>query len=593
MRYFISQGRIFMKTKFQSLSMKISLLIVSLMIILLTFSVVLFWEMMKRSVENTISSYSIETAKNIVKQIDVGEYQKFLEEKSENDTYWDLRNELNDLREKTGALYVYTLEVDEQEKHPKVLIDGQPKGSNVASELGQLTSTTTYDDVFPVLKGGTNSTKILHDSEYGDYISAFVPIKNNGKVIGILGVDIDAKKVGLIQQKVVKEQLMIFIFLFVLGIGLISGISFFYVRRRLKSLEALNEVAEKIASGELNEAQNLLGKIRIHGKDEIASLSQSFKQMMAGMREMVTDITKSTYEMLETFKALRQNIGSAKHSSEQITMAIKTVSSSAQQQETSMNETANAIEEMAIGVQKIAESSFLIAESSNDVMKQVERGNEEIEKAIKQIDDMRQAVMEASIKITELGNRIEEVEQILTTITEISEQTNLLALNANIEAARAGEHGKGFAVVANEVRKLAEQAKHSAQKIAELIQQFQFMAKDAVHEMKSGTQEVEKGTKAVHKVGEVFRSIFHAVHQSNNEIQEVSAITEEMAAGSEQISASVEQSSFLTKEAASNAMKVVESVEKQMKAMEEIATSTELLGKISEKLEQAVRKFSL
>lgn len=54
-------------------------------------------------------------------------------------------------------------------------------------------------------KGGTNSTKILHDSEYGDYLSAFAPIKNNGKVIGILGVDIDAKKVGLIQQKVVKE----------------------------------------------------------------------------------------------------------------------------------------------------------------------------------------------------------------------------------------------------------------------------------------------------------------------------------------------------------------------------------------------------
>jgi methyl-accepting chemotaxis protein len=40
-------------------------------------------------------------------------------------------------------------------------------------------------------------------------------------------------------------------------------------------------------------------------------------------------------------------------------------------------------------------------------------------------------------------------------------------------------------------------------------------------------------------------------------------------------------------------MKVAESVEKQMKTMEEIAASTELLGKISEKLEQAVRKFHL
>ncbi|MBA2872406.1 methyl-accepting chemotaxis protein [Anoxybacillus calidus] len=582
-----------MKAKFQSLSMKISLLIVSLMIILLTFSVVLFMEMIKLSVENTISSYSVDTAKNIVKHIDAVEYQKFLEEKSENDTYWDLRNELNDLREKTGALYVYTVEVDEQEKQPKVLIDGQPEGSNVASELGEPTSTTTYDDVFPVLKGGTNSTKIVHDPEYGDYLSAFAPIKYNGEVIGILGVDIDAKEVGSIQQKVIKEQLMKFILLFVIGIGLISGISFFYIRKRLKALEELNEVAEKIAAGELNEARNLLGKMRIKGKDEIASLSQSFEQMMTGMREMVTDITESAYEMLETFKALSQNIESAKYSNEQITMAIRTVSSSAQQQETSMSETADAVEEMAIGVQKIAESSSLIAESSNDVMKQVERGNGEIEKAIKQIDNMRQAVIQTSIKIKELGSRVGEVEQILTAITEISEQTNLLALNANIEAARAGEHGKGFAVVANEVRKLAEQAKHSAQKIAALIQQFQIMTNEAVHEMESGTQEVEKGTKAVHKVGEVFQSIFHAVHQSNNEIQEVSAITEEMSAGSEQISASVEQSAFLTKEATSNAMKVAESVEKQMKTMEEIAASTELLGKISEKLEQAVRKFHL
>jgi methyl-accepting chemotaxis protein len=582
-----------MKAKFQSLSMKISLLIVSLMIILLTFSVVLFMEMIKLSVENTISSYSIDTAKNIVKHIDAVEYQKFLEEKSENDTYWDLRNELNDLREKTGALYVYTVEVDEQEKQPKVLIDGQPEGSNVASELGEPTSATTYDDVFPVLKGGTNSTKIVHDPEYGDYLSAFAPIKYNGEVIGILGVDIDAKEVGSIQQKVIKEQLMKFILLFVIGIGLISGISFFYIRKRLKALEELNEVAEKIAAGELNEARNLLGKMQIKGKDEIASLSQSFEQMMMGMREMVTDITESAYEMLETFKALSQNIESAKYSNEQITMAIRTVSSSAQQQETSMSETADAVEEMAIGVQKIAESSSLIAESSNDVMKQVERGNGEIEKAIKQIDNMRQAVIQTSIKIKELGSRVGEVEQILTAITEISEQTNLLALNANIEAARAGEHGKGFAVVANEVRKLAEQAKHSAQKIAALIQQFQIMTNEAVHEMESGTQEVEKGTKAVHKVGEVFQSIFHAVHQSNNEIQEVSAITEEMSAGSEQISASVEQSAFLTKEATSNAMKVAESVEKQMKTMEEIAASTELLGKISEKLEQAVRKFHL
>lgn len=48
-------------------------------------------------------------------------------------------------------------------------------------------------------------------------------------------------------------------------------------------------------------------------------------------------------------------------------------------------------------------------------------------------------------------------------IVSISEQTNLLALNASIESARAGEQGRGFAVVAEEVRKLAEQTKLTAE----------------------------------------------------------------------------------------------------------------------------------
>jgi len=588
-----TQGRVNMKVNIRSLGTKMFLLIFCLIICLVISSVILFMEITKRSVEDTISSYSIQTAENLAKRIDVEQYEQFLQEKVENDTYWDLRYALNDLREKSGALYVYTLEIDEQTKHPRILIDGQPKGSDVASELGQPTSTTTYADVLPVSKGGTNSTNILHDSTYGDYLSAFAPIKNNGEVIGILGVDIDAQMVSSIKESVVKEQFGKFLFLYTAAGLVICGASYFYIRKRLKPLETLNAVAEKIAAGKLSEAQNLLENSQIKGNDEIASLSQSFRQMINGMHEMVVDITDSAYEMVGTFQSLSENIQSAQLSSENITTAIKSVSSSAQQQKTSMFETSNAIEEMAAGVQRIAESSSLIAESSTDIIKQVEIGNEEIEKTIKQIESMRETVVKTSLKIQKLGSQVKEVEVILGAITEISEQTNLLSLNANIEAARAGEHGKGFAVVAKEVKKLSEQAKHSTQRIAELLQQFQTVTIEAVQEMDLGTEEVEKGTIAVHRVGEAFQTISQAIYATNNEIQEVSAVTEEISAGSQQISASVEQSAFLTKEAASNALKVTQSAEEQMKTMIEIANSTKVLENISEKLEQAVKKFTL
>ena len=319
-----------------------------------------------------------------------------------------------------------------------------------------------------------------------------------------------------------------------------------------KPLQFTSDALRNIAQGE----GDLTVRLPVHGKDEIAELSEYFNQTIAKIGSAIKNVDANSNvmqsigdelssSMTETASALNEisaNIDGVKEQAmtqaasvtetagtvEEIIRTIETLNGSIENQSASVVQSSASVEEMVANIASITQS----LEKSDGMVKQLAVATSEGKTTLQTSNAVTQKIAEASGGLLEASNVIQN----------IASQTNLLAMNAAIEAAHAGEAGKGFAVVADEIRKLAEEAGAQGKAITDTLKKLS----DEITGLSGASQTVEAKFNAIFQLSENVRAmsaqLTAAMREQENGSREVlaaiktiSAVTAEVKNGSEEM----------------------------------------------------------
>ncbi len=327
--------------------------------------------------------------------------------------------------------------------------------------------------------------------------------------------------------------------------------------------------------------------------DEFGTMWRALGKIRENLSGLIGTFNETTEQLAAASEELNASSEQSAQMADKVSSMIANTTDAVAEQQDSVDHSTKAAMEVTGSVHKIQSDMAKITESSQKASEHAAGGRSAVAGAVQEIRAVETTVRESAGIVDKLGNRSQEIGQIVDTITEIAEQTNLLALNAAIEAARAGEQGRGFSVVADEVRKLAEASQEAASRIAELIAAIQKDTGAAVQSMQEGSSKVVSGAETVEKLQETFGEITQLIANISSDMQEMTASVNGVSSDTEKITASIQVLDKNSQQISSDMKDVSKTVAERTASAQEIAKASSSLSEQAQKMQDALLVFKL
>jgi methyl-accepting chemotaxis protein len=378
--------------------------------------------------------------------------------------------------------------------------------------------------------------------------------------------------------------------LLVVVIVIMLGLRLWVIGPVKKATKQVDELVEGIRC----DKGDITKRIHVGSRDEVGRLAIAINDLVAQMQIIIRAITEGCGQMEEKQADIISNVEKVNATADHTMRNLGVMSSGMQlvtgaiegvQQDTGVLD--HTVENMLEVAQNGRNYAADIKEKAGKMKVTAVESKQEATLVMKEID----TAMTESIANS---RQIHKITELTEEILGIAGTTNLLALNASIEAARAGEAGRGFAVVAEEIRKLADSSRESANNIQEIsnrvVESVEELSENATRLLEFMNTRVMKDYDALEDTGSNYHEAADHVDEMMNEfgqkIDELLSVLQNVNTANTQMEATVGDST----EKLSVVEKNNQGLQQEMK---DISYAVEELAASAGQLKESIRCFTV